>query len=255
MFRQLENSLNERLNFNNFFIGIFFILLCYLLVNIVNSKDLESFTNSLQITLKFLTSNDMLINISIFQSIALVFIIGLIGYIIDFSLKAIYHINIACILFFKKYTHKNECNNINTNNSITPSQKLKTIALNYNETFLDIKVDNNLKDSMTELYLTLIMKRTNESLYKHFIHRLKKLKFYQNIISLFYFFISYSFCLKFLSYFITSGSFLIIFLYSIITMFLSFLSVHIAYKQFQEYIDSELLVFIEAMHTKCEKYE
>ncbi len=89
MFRQLENSLNERLNFNNFFIGIFFILLCYLLVNIVNSKDLESFTNSLQITLKFLTSNDMLINISIFQSIALVFIIGLIGYIIDFSLKLI----------------------------------------------------------------------------------------------------------------------------------------------------------------------
>ncbi|WP_148624252.1 hypothetical protein [Aliarcobacter cryaerophilus] len=258
MIDDIKNNFKARMDMNNFFIGILFIFLFLSMLYILNfdfNKN-EIFISLSNIFEKFFNQ------ISILESIILVFIINIIGYLINFILKSMYYTHIG----FKKhiseiqqkintiYFHKKlRITDLESNSTFyTPSQKIRAKALLSNKSLLDIKTNENLKNNMATLYLTLDIKSKNESSYQQLIHNINKLRFYQNVISLIYFFFFYTLFLKLITiYSETPDS--ILFLAFIAFFILILFSTHIAYKHFQEEIDAELLVFIEITNDKFEK--
>ncbi|MCT7509784.1 hypothetical protein N5U26_05420 [Aliarcobacter cryaerophilus] len=288
MLNTIRNDFRARINTNNFYMGILFIIL---LLCSLYTLDLNIYKNQMFILLSEKLEKSIM-EISIIESIILVFIINIIGYIINFLIKSIYSFyeNIVIVFIKKIFTFipskfvqsifKSKKKNI-----ISASERLINIALSYNPTLLDININQHAKLNMAKLYLILFIKSKNESLYQEWINHFQKYRFYQNAISLILFFFLYTSTLAYIipSYIgyeiknqssisneiinnkyteITSNSQTIknkqiefdIKLFAIILLVVIILTIiiHITYKQSKEKIEQDLLVFIAILNTKIE---
>ena len=233
MINKLRNDFIDRFDMNNFYMGILFIILSLILMYTLNF-DFNKYKIFELLLQKFEKS---IMETNIIESIILVFIINIIGYLVNFFIKSVYNVHsffltqlkrilkffsficnkffsFICNKFFSSKYYKflkviakfrkeyykflKIISKFKTKNNISISVKLINIALFYNPSLLNVKLSKEIKQNMIELYLTIFMQSKDEHLYRQFIHRVKKNIFYHNAISLIFLFLLIIFTFKFI---------------------------------------------------------